>query len=100
MKGSVQQCVKSEIDVLIKDTLNVFIWVIYIRIGKWPNDEIIMIAMIFLTSFKLKTWISYHLSLCHKFWRNMLSRLNILLHGALQMNNKTVQGQCATSCST
>ena len=34
MKGSVQQCVKSEIGVLRKETLNVFKLVIYIRIGK------------------------------------------------------------------
>ena len=44
MKGSVQQCVKSEIDVLRNGALNVFRLVIYIRIGKWPMDRIIMIA--------------------------------------------------------
>ena len=34
---------KSEINVLRKLALNVFRLVIHIRIGKWPNDEIIMI---------------------------------------------------------
>ena len=46
LKGSVQQCVKSEIDVLRKGASSVFNLVIYIRIGKWPNDDIIMIVLI------------------------------------------------------
>ena len=40
LKGSVQQCVKSESDVLRKEALNAFILVIYIDIGKWPTDKI------------------------------------------------------------
>ena len=48
MKGSVQQCVTSEIDVLSKRALNVFKLVIYIRIGKMPNGDTIMIALISL----------------------------------------------------
>ena len=42
-----QQCVKSGIDVLRKKAVKVFKLVIYIRIGKWPTDEITMIALIF-----------------------------------------------------
>ena len=42
-----QQCVKSEIDVLRKEAVTVFKLVIYIRIGKKPYDEIIMTALIF-----------------------------------------------------
>ena len=41
-----QHCVKSEIDVLRKEDLNVFRLVIYIRIGKWPKDEFVMTAFI------------------------------------------------------
>ena len=71
LKGSVQQCVKSEIDVLKKEAVNVFKVVIYIRIDKWPKDDL--------------TWIYSHVTLCNTFWRNMLSRLNTLLHGSLQL---------------
>ena len=39
MKGSVQHCVESEIDVFRKEVFNDFKLVIYIRIGKWPNNE-------------------------------------------------------------
>ena len=46
LKGSVQQCVKSENDLLRKRALNVFDLVIYIRLGKWLIDEIIMITFI------------------------------------------------------
>ena len=46
MKGSVQQCVKSEIDILRKEALHVFKLVIYIRIGKGPSDEITMMTLI------------------------------------------------------
>ena len=46
MKGSVQHCIKSEIDVLRNEALNVFILVIYIAIGMWPKDRIITIALI------------------------------------------------------
>ena len=46
VKGSVQHCIKSEIDVLRKEAWNGFKLVIYIRISMWPNDEIIMIALI------------------------------------------------------
>ena len=42
-----QQCVKSEIDVLRKEAVNVVKMVIYIGIGKWPKDDIIIIALIF-----------------------------------------------------
>ena len=68
LKGSVQQCVKAEIDVLSKGTLNVFSFVIYIRIGKWPNDEIIMIALIF----KLYSSI-YHVSKIMRHFANHFS---------------------------
>ena len=48
LKGSVQKCVKSEIDVLRKGASGVFKLVIYtcIRIGTWPNDGIIMIVFV------------------------------------------------------
>ena len=39
---------KSEIDVFRKEAVNVYKMVIYIRIGKWSNNGIIMIAMISL----------------------------------------------------
>ena len=39
----------------------------------------------FFVLFKYITWISYHLALCHKFKRNMLNRLNTLLHGVLHL---------------
>ena len=45
-----QQCVKSEFDVLRKEAVNVFELVIYIRIGKKPNDEISMTALILLNN--------------------------------------------------
>ena len=48
LKGSVQQCAKSEIDVLRKEASSVFKLVIYIRIGNWPNDDIVMIVLISL----------------------------------------------------
>ena len=41
-----QYCVKSEIDVLRKESLNVFKRIIYISIGKWSNDLIVMLALI------------------------------------------------------
>ena len=41
-----QQCAQSEIDVLRKEAVNVFEWVIYIRIGKRPKNEIIMLTLI------------------------------------------------------
>ena len=52
------------------------------QVAKWWNyyDHIDYIA-----SFKFKTWIRYHLALCHNFWRNMLCLLNTLLHGALHL---------------
>ena len=43
-----QHRVKSEISVLRKEALNIFKLAFHIRIGKWPNDEIIMIALISL----------------------------------------------------
>ena len=45
LEGSLQHCVKSDIDVRRKEALNVFKLVIYKRIGKWPKDEIIVIAL-------------------------------------------------------
>ena len=45
-KGSVQHCVKSEIDVLRKEALHVFKLVIFIRIGKWPKDDFTMMTLI------------------------------------------------------
>ena len=53
-----QQCAKSEIDVLRKQAVKVFEMVIYIRIGKWPKDEIIMMELIFVELLKHITWIS------------------------------------------
>ena len=47
LKGSVQQCVKFEIDVWRKEAANVLKIVIHIRICKWPNDDIIIVALIF-----------------------------------------------------
>ena len=41
-----QQCVKSEIDVLRKETLYVFKLVIHIEIGKYPMDENTIIVLI------------------------------------------------------
>ena len=46
LKGSVQHNAKFEIDVLKKEALNVVKLAIYIRIGKWPNDVIIMNTLI------------------------------------------------------
>ena len=47
LEGSVQQCVMSEINVLRKEAFNDFILIINLRIGKQPDDEIIMIALFF-----------------------------------------------------
>ena len=46
LKGSVQHWVTSEIQVLRKEALHVFTLVIYVRIGKWPKDKIIITAFI------------------------------------------------------
>ena len=42
-----QQSVKSEIDVYRKEAANVVKMVIHIRIGKRPNDDMIIITLIF-----------------------------------------------------
>ena len=44
LTGSVQQCIKSENDVLGKRALRVFTLAIYIWIGKCQNDNKMMIA--------------------------------------------------------
>ena len=46
MKCSMQNCIKSDIEVLRKDTDEDFKLVIHMRIGTWPNLEIIVIALI------------------------------------------------------
>ena len=48
-----QHRVKSEIDVLIKGAWNVFELVIYIKNGKWPKDEFIIITLISLRHLRI-----------------------------------------------
>ena len=46
----------------------------------------------FVASIKYKTLIYNHVTLCNIFKRSMLSRLNILLHGALQLSRVRLTG--------
>ena len=44
------------------------------------HDRIAFVAL-----YKYITWIYNHVPICDTYWRNMLSRLNTLLHGAIQL---------------
>ena len=76
MKGSVQHCVKSKIDVLSKETFKVL---------KFAKSQVYYDRIDLEASLKYIAWIYNHVTLCNIFLRNMLSRLNTLSHGALHM---------------
>ena len=86
-----QQCVKSKIDVLRKEVLNVFSLIGHLykdwQMAKvWSaNDRLDFVAL-----FKYVILIYNHVTLCHIFWRNMLNRLNTLSPSIITIFNISI----------